>query len=111
MEEMLAAAQQAANAIQQQMAETHNKLDTLEVEGVTGGGLVRVHATAKGRILRVEIDDSLLQPAEKAMVEDLVAAAINDARVKADQLSNAEMSKMTQGLPLPAGFQLPSFGH
>lgn len=110
MEEMLAAAQQAANAIQQQMAEAHSRLDTLEVVGVAGGGLVRVHATAKGLIRRVEIDESLLQPAEKAMVEDLVAAAINDARVKADQLSNAEMAKMTQGLPLPAGFQLPSFG-
>ena len=110
MEEMLAAAQKAANAIQQQMADAHSKLDTMEVEGVAGGGLVRVHATAKGRIRRVEIDDSLLQPSEKAMVEDLIAAAINDARVKADQLSNTEMSKMTEGLPLPTGFKLPSFG-
>lgn len=107
MEEMLAAAQAAASAIQEQMAQAHSKLDSLEVEGVAGGGLVRVHATAKGLIRRVEIDESLLAPSEKSMVEDLIAAAINDARLKADQVSNAEMAKMTQGLPLPAGFQLP----
>ena len=107
MEEMLAAAQQAAATIQAQMAEAQTRLDTLEVEGVAGGGLVKIHATAKGRIRRVEIDESLLQPSEKQMVEDLVAAAINDALVKADQVSNAEMSKMTQGLPLPPGFNLP----
>lgn len=107
MEEMLAAAQQAAGAIQQQMAEAQTKLDQIEVEGVAGGGLVRIHATAKGRIRRVEIDDSLLQPSEKQMVEDLVAAAINDARAKADQAGNEEMAKMTQGLPLPPGFKLP----
>lgn len=107
MEEMLAAAQQAASSIQQQMSDAQAKLDTIEVEGVAGGGLVKVVATAKGRIRRVEIDESLLQPTEKQMVEDLVAAAFNDARTKADQASSAEMSKMTQGLPLPPGFKLP----
>lgn len=107
MEEMLAAAQQAASTIQQQMSDAQAKLDTIEVEGVAGGGLVKVVATAKGRIRRVEIDESLLQPTEKQMVEDLVAAAFNDARTKADQASSAEMSKMTQGLPLPPGFKLP----
>jgi DNA-binding YbaB/EbfC family protein len=107
MEEMLAAAQQAAQTIQQQMGEAQAKLDTIEVEGVAGGGLVRILATAKGRIRRVTIDESLLQPSEKQMVEDLVVAALNDARAKADQASNAEMSKMTQGLPLPPGFNLP----
>ena len=107
MEEMLAAAQQAAATIQEQMASAQAKLDTVEVEGVAGGGLVRVHATAKGRIRRVEIDPSLLQPSEKQMLEDLITAAFNDARVKADQASNAEMSRMTDGLPLPPGFKLP----
>jgi DNA-binding YbaB/EbfC family protein len=106
-EEMMAAAQQAAASIQQQMGEAQAKLDTIEVEGVAGGGLVKVYATAKGRIRRVEIDDSLLQPSEKQMVEDLVAAAFNDARTKADQVSNEEMAKMSQGLPLPPGFKLP----
>ncbi len=107
MEEMLAAAQQAAATIQQQMSDAQAKLDTIEIEGVAGGGLVRVTATAKGRIRRVSIDDSLLQPSEKQMVEDLVAAAFNDARTKADAASNEEMGKMTQGLPLPPGFKLP----
>lgn len=107
MEEMLAAAQQAANAIQQQMSDAQAKLDSLEVEGMAGGGLVRITATAKGRIRRVDIDESLLQPSEKQMLEDLVAAAINDARVKADQVSNDEMSKITEGLPLPPGFKMP----
>ncbi len=110
MEEMIAAAQQAAQTIQQQMSDAQAKLDLVEVEGVAGGGLVKVHATAKGRIRRVEIDESLLQPTEKQMVEDLVAAAINDARVKADQASNAEMAKLTQGMPLPPGFKLPGMG-
>ena len=58
-------------------------------------------------VVYVEIDPSLLQPSEKQMVEDLVAAAINDARTKADAASNEEMAKMTSGLPLPPGFKLP----
>ena len=107
MEEMLAAAQQAANTIQQQMSDAQAKLDSIEVQGVAGGGLVKITATAKGRIRKVDIDDSLMQPSEKQMREDLVAAAINDARVKADQVSNEEMGKMTEGLPLPPGFKMP----
>lgn len=107
MEEMIAAAQQAAETIQKQMGEAQAKLDQIEVEGVSGGGLVKITATAKGRIRRVEIDPSLLAPSEKQMVEDLVTAAINDARTKADAASSAEMAKMTQGLPLPPGFNLP----
>ena len=107
MEEMLAAAQQAAETIQHQMGEAQARLDHIEVEGVAGGGLVRILATAKGRIRRVSIDESLLAPSEKQMVEDLVTAAINDARAKADQVSNVEMGKMTEGLPLPPGFKLP----
>ena len=107
MEEMLAAAQQAAETIQQQMGEAQAKLDQIDVEGVSGGGLVRIVATAKGRIRSVTIDETLLQPSEKQMIEDLIVAAINDARTKADRVSNDEMGRMTQGLPLPPGFKLP----
>jgi DNA-binding YbaB/EbfC family protein len=82
-------------------------LDRIEVEGVSGAGMVRIRATAKGRILSVDIDESLLVPSEKQMVEDLVAAAINDARMKADQAAQAEMEKMTGGLQLPPGFKMP----
>jgi len=89
------------------MADAQAGLDKIEVEGAAGGGLVKIKATAKGRILGVEIDESLLQPSEKQMLEDLVAAAINDARAKADAAGSAEMSKMTAGLPLPPGFKLP----
>ena len=107
MEEMIKAAQAAAETIQKQMGEAQKKLDEIEVEGVSGGGLVKIRASAKGRIVGVEIDESLLAPSEKQMLEDLIAAAFNDARGKGDAASSAEMSKMTAGLPWPPGFKLP----
>lgn len=110
MEEMLKAAQQAAENIQKQMNETQVKLDSLEVEGTAGGGLVKIRATAKGRILSVSIDDSLMVPEDKQMLEDLVTAAFNDARGKADQAANAEMQKVQSGMALPPGFKLPGMG-
>ena len=96
----------AQNA-QTELQKAQDNLDKIEVEGVAGGGLVKIRATAKGRILAVEIDESLLQPGEKTMVEDLVAAAINDAKAKADAAAAEEMQKMQSGLPLPPGFKLP----
>jgi len=96
----------AQNA-QAELMKAQEGLDKIEVEGLSGGGLVKVRASAKGRIVAVEIDESLLQPSEKQMVEDLVAAAINDARAKADQVAGNEMQKMTAGLPLPPGFKMP----
>lgn len=96
-----------AKNVQDELAKAQANLDTVEVEGVSGGGLVKVRASAKGRIIGVSIDDSLLAPAEKQMLEDLIAAALNDARAKADTASNAEMGKMTSGLSLPPGFKLP----
>jgi DNA-binding YbaB/EbfC family protein len=96
----------AQNA-QEQLMKAQEDLDHIEVEGVSGGGLVKIRASAKGRIIAVDIDESLLQPSEKQMVEDLVAAAINEARAKADQAAQQEMSKMTAGLPLPPGFKMP----
>lgn len=96
-----------AKNVQAELEKAQANLDNIEVEGVSGGGLVKVRATAKGRIVGVSIDESLLAPAEKQMTEDLVTAAFNDARVKADQASQQEMSKMTAGIPLPPGFKLP----
>lgn len=107
MEEMLKAAQQAAETIQKQMDEAQTKLEQIEVEGVSGGGLVKIRATAKGRITSVSIDDTLMVPDDKQILEDLIAAAINDARGKADQAGQAEMAKMSSGLPLPPGFKMP----
>tara|TARA_B100000678_G_scaffold260818_1_gene241901 strand:- start:474 stop:815 length:342 start_codon:yes stop_codon:yes gene_type:complete len=110
MEEMLAAAQKAAETIQSQMGDAQAKLDSIEVEGTAGGGLVKVRCTARGRILGVSIDDSLMKPEEKQMVEDLVAAAFNDARGKADRVSGEEMQKIQSGMGLPPGFNLPGMG-
>ena len=98
--------QMAQNA-QAELQKAQDNLDKIEVEGASGGGLVKIRATAKGRILGVSIDDSLLQPAERTMVEDLIAAAINDARGKADAAAAVEMQKMSSSLPLPPGFKLP----
>jgi nucleoid-associated protein EbfC len=107
MEEMIKAAQQAAETIQKQMGEMQGKLEGIEVEGLAGGGLVKIRCTAKGRVIGVAIDDSLLVPADKGILEDLVAAAFNDARSKADAVSGDEMAKMQQGMGLPPGFNLP----
>jgi DNA-binding YbaB/EbfC family protein len=96
-----------AQNVQAELAKAQDGLDQIEVEGASGGGLVKVKASAKGRIIGIAIDDSLVQVSEKQMLEDLIVAAFNDARAKADAASNAEMSKMTQGLPLPPGFKLP----
>lgn len=107
LEEMMKAAQEAAASVQAQMAEVQAKLDSVEVEGVSGGGLVRIRASAKGRIIAIAIDDSLMAVGEKTMLEDLLAAAFNDAREKADAKSNEELSNVTSTLQLPPGFKLP----
>ena len=107
MEEMIQAAQAAAQTIQKQMEEAQGKLDQIEVEGVSGGGLVKIRATAKGRVIGVAIDDSLLVPSDKGILEDLVAAAFNDARGKADAAAGAEMQKVQAAAGIPPGFKLP----
>ena len=102
-DEIMKMAQNAQNELQK----AQDNLDKIEVEGAAGGGMVKIRATAKGRILSVELDESLLQPSEKTMVKDLIAAAINDARAKADSAAAEEMQKMQTTLPLPPGFKLP----
>src|SRR4029078_13082331 len=92
--------QMAQNA-QAELQKAQDNLDRIEVEGVAGGGMVKIQATAKGRILGVDIDESLLVPSEKKMGGDLVAAPINDARAKADAAAAGEMQKMQGSLPLP----------
>ena len=101
--ELMKMAQEAQNKLMQ----AQEDLDKVEVEGVSGGGMVKIRASAKGRIIAVEIDQSLLAPSEKQMVEDLVAAAINDARAKADAAAQEAMRTATGGLQLPPGFQMP----
>lgn len=110
MEEMIQAAQKAAETIQTQMNEVQAKLDAIEVVGEAGGGLVKVKCSAKGRVMGVTIDDSLMKPEEKQIVEDLVTAAFNDARGKADRVSEQEMRNIQGGMGLPPGFELPGMG-
>jgi DNA-binding YbaB/EbfC family protein len=96
-----------AQEAQAKLMRAHEDLDKVEVTGASGGGLVKVRASAKGRIIGVEIDESLLAPSEKQMVEDLVAAALNDARAKADEAAKGAMEGVTGGLQLPPGFKMP----
>ena len=96
-----------AQEAQAKLMQANDNLDKVEVQGASGGGLVKIRASAKGRIIAVEIDESLLQPSEKQMVEDLVAAALNDARAKADEAAAASMQDVTGGLQLPPGFKMP----
>ena len=103
LDDILKMAQNAQAELQKAQA----NLDQIEVEGVSGGGLVKVRASAKGRIIGVDLDESLLAPSEKQMTEDLIVAALNDARGKADVAANAEMQKITAGMPLPPGFKMP----
>lgn len=95
-----------ASNVQAQLAEAQEGLDKIEVEGFSGGGLVKVRASAKGRIIAIDIDASLLTADSKEMTEDLIVAALNDTRARADQAAHAEMQKMTAGMPLPPGFKL-----
>lgn len=94
-----------AQEAQAKLLEEQAKLEKIEVEGAAGGGMVKVRATAKGRVLAVSIDDSLL--ADKQMLEDLVAAAFNDARGKAEAAGAESMSAAMGGMQMPPGFKLP----
>ncbi len=95
-----------AAELQTKMQALQAELDTIEVEGVAGGGLVTVRLTAKGDLRGIKADDSLLKPQEKEMLEDLLVAAHADARRKADAVMQEKMKALTGGLPLPPGMKL-----
>ena len=96
-----------AQQLQKKMSEAQEKLDSIEVEGVSGGGMVKVISTAKGNVKRIIIDDSLMTKEEKEITEDLIVAAINDAKQKGEAASQEEMKSVTGGIPLPPGMKLP----
>jgi hypothetical protein len=96
-----------AQQMQAKMADMQAKIGEMEVEGASGGGMVKLVMTGKGEARRVTIDPSLLKADEVDMLEDLLVAAINDARAKSESLMQSEMSKLTAGLNLPAGMKLP----
>tara|TARA_B100001996_G_C18317856_1_gene461307 strand:+ start:157 stop:480 length:324 start_codon:yes stop_codon:yes gene_type:complete len=96
-----------AQDLQKKMAEAQEKLNSIEVEGASGGGVVKVIATAKGEVKRILLDESLLKPEEKEITEDLIVAAINDAKQKGENAAQEEMKSVTGGIPLPPGMKLP----
>ena len=96
-----------AQQLQKKMADAQDKLNEIEVEGSSGGGLVKVTATAKGNFKRITIEDSLMKGDEKEILEDLIIAAINDAKQKGENAAQEEMKSLTGGLPLPPGMKLP----
>lgn len=97
---------QAAD-MQKQMEGVQQKLAEMEVEGKAGGGMVTVTLTGKGEARRVKIDPKLADPADIEVLEDLIVAAVNDARTQSERMASEQMSKLTAGLPLPPGMKLP----
>jgi len=96
-----------AQEMQAKMGELQARLEQIEVNGAAGGGMVTVTMTAKCAMRRVRIDPSLLQPADVGVLEDLIVAACNDARVKAETMMQEETRKLLGGLQLPPGMSLP----
>ncbi|KQP09981.1 MAG: YbaB/EbfC family nucleoid-associated protein [Methylobacterium sp.] len=95
-----------AQAMQEKMAALQGELDTVEVSGASGGGAVRVTMTAKGQVKGVQLDPAMMNPDEREILEDLIVAAMNDARGKAEQVAAERMGELTKGLPLPPGLKL-----
>ena len=98
---------QQAQVMQTKMQELQERLGETETVGTSGGGMVSVRATCKGEIREIKIDDSLIKVEEKEMLEDLLKAAINDAKKNADTLLAEETQAMMKELGLPAGAQMP----
>jgi nucleoid-associated protein EbfC len=97
----------AAQDMQGKLAQLQDEMASIIVIGESGAGLVRARATAKGDLMGLDIDPSILVASEKEIVEDLILAAIKDAQSKAAQRSQQEMAKLTEGLGLPPGMKLP----
>jgi nucleoid-associated protein EbfC len=95
-----------AQAMQKKMEQAQAELDELEVQGQAGGGALTVVMSAKGQAKSASVDPSLLSPDEKEILEDLIVAAVNDARAKAERLMQEKMQAVTAGLPLPPGLKL-----
>ncbi len=96
-----------AGAMQAKLAAAQEAIAALEVEGQSGGGMVKIVINGKGYVKGVAIERALLKPDEGEVVEDLIAAAMNDAKAKLDIRAAEEMKALTAGLPLPPGMKLP----
>lgn len=96
-----------AQQLQQQVTDVQARLEAQEFSGSAGGGMVTLRISGKNRLIGASIDEKLLKPDEKEMLEDLLVAAFNDARDQVDKTQNEEMGKLTGGLGLPPGVKLP----
>ena len=96
-----------AQEMQAKMEQMEKDLQTLEVEGSSGAGMVKVRVNGKGEMLSIWLDPSIVNLDEKEILEDLIVAASNDAKQKVNDKSNDEMKRLTGGLSLPAGMKLP----
>ncbi len=106
MKNQLAGLMQQAQKMQENVQRVNDELANTEVEGQSGAGLVKVTMTCKFKTRRVSIDPSLVGD-DRDMLEDLVAAAFNDAARRAEETSQQRMAALTAGLPLPPGFKMP----
>jgi hypothetical protein len=106
MKNQLAGLMQQAQKMQENMKRLQDELAQTEVEGQAGAGMVKVLMTCKNQVRRVSIDPSLVGD-DRDMLEDLVAAAFNDAVRRAEELTQQKMSSVTAGMPMPPGFKLP----
>jgi nucleoid-associated protein EbfC len=105
MADFLGLMKQAAE-LKSKMETMQAELDSVEVEGVAGGGMVKVTLTGKGEMKAVRIDESLIKPSDKEIIEDLIVAAHADARRKAEAVLQEKMKTVAGGLPLPPGMKL-----
>jgi len=96
-----------AQDLQKKMAEAQEKVETLEAEGISGGGIVKVTINGKNNVTSVNIDETAIDKNEKEILEDLIVAAFNDARDKIQRKIADEMSSLTGGIKLPPGMKLP----
>jgi nucleoid-associated protein EbfC len=106
MKNQLAGLMKQAQQMQDNLKKAQEQLASIEVEGQSGAGLVKVVVTCRNDVKRVTIDPSLMGD-DKEMLEDLVTAAMNDALRRAEQTSQEKMASVTSGLPLPPGFKMP----
>ncbi len=96
-----------AQQMQQRMTEMQAQLDLVEMEGASGGGLVKITVNGKGDLKHISLDKSLMDPEETEVLEDLILAAFTDAKAKVEAHVSGEMAKVTGGLKLPPGMKLP----
>ena len=96
-----------AQEMQKKMQEMQDSLSNLEVEGTSGGGMVKIIMNCKNEVKKINIDPSIIKQDEKAMMEDLIVAALNDAKSKVEETTQDQMKELSGGLGLPPGMKMP----